>query len=137
MFAKKQKLAVKPTTEEIQFLMECGYLCQELGRGQAATDIFLGVSALCPDEPLPCTAIGSALMATGQAEEAAEHLQKVLEAFPDDPMTLATLGEAYFCQKKTDDARKCFELSLAKDKTGPAADMVRGYLELIGELDKR
>jgi predicted Zn-dependent protease len=137
MFAKKQKLAVKPTSEEIQFLMECGYLCQELGRGQAATDIFLGVSALCPDEPLPCTAIGTALLASGQVDEAVTHLEKVLTLFPDEPLVLTHLGEAYFCQKKTDEARKFLEQSLAKDKSGPTADLARGYLEMIGELDKR
>ncbi|MBN2432364.1 MAG: tetratricopeptide repeat protein [Acidobacteria bacterium] len=135
MFAKKPKLAVRPTTEEIHFLMECGYLCQELGRGQAATDIFLGVSALCPDDPLPCSAIGTSLLAMGQVNEAAEHLQKVLAAFPDDPLTLAHLGEAYLCQKNTAEARRFFKQSLEKDSTGPGAEIARGYLELMRELE--
>jgi len=135
MFAKKPKLAVKPTTEEIHFLMECGYLCQELGRGQAAADIFLGVSALIPDDPLPCSAIGATLLATGQVDDAVEHLKKVQALFPDDSLTLAHLGEAYLCQKKTAEARRSFEQSLEKDSTGPGAEMARGYLELISELE--
>jgi len=136
MFEKSEKLPIKPSQDETQFLMECGYLCQDLGRSQEATDIFLGVSALRPDDPLPAASIGAVLLSTGQVDEAVDHLQKVLTAFPEDPLTMAHLGEAMVCRKEIEEAKTTFKKVLEKDSDGPAGDIARTYMEFVKELEK-
>ena len=127
----------KPTDEEIQFLLESGYLCRDLGRHQEAVDIFLGIAALLPDNPLPDTSIGGVLLASGRVEEAREQLEKTLRQYPDDPFTLAHLGEVSLCRKEPEQTRTYFQRAAEKDPQGPGGQMARSYLELMREVDKK
>ena len=101
MFFNARKLTVKPTLDEVQFLMESGYLASDLGRHQQASDIFLGVAALLPDDPTPVAAIGGVLLAAGQINEAVDYLEKALKSFGGDPYLMAHLAEALLFRKRT------------------------------------
>ena len=137
MFIKARKLNVKPGQDEIHFLMESGYLATDLGRHQQASDIFLGVAALLPDDPTPVAAVSGVLLAAGQIDEAVRHMEKAVKGFGDDPFLLAHLGEALLYKKDNAQARKMFQASVQKAPEGPAAEMSKSYLHLIEELDKR
>lgn len=136
MFDPNTRIPVRPKTEEIQFLMECGYLNMEMGRHQEANDIFLGVAALCPDDPTPAAAITSVLLASGQVDDANDHIRKVMQAFPGNPLVMAHLGEVHLCRKETAAARDLFEKAREKDPAGPAGSMATAYLALLEEMDK-
>jgi tetratricopeptide (TPR) repeat protein len=137
MFIDANKLSVKPTQEEIYFLMESGYLANEMGRHQQASDIFLGVAALLPDDPTPVAAVGGVLLSAGQIEEAVGHLEKALKAFDEDPFLMAHLAEALLFHKENERAKQYFQKSVEKAPQGPAAEMAKSYLRLIAELEKR
>lgn len=137
MFYNARKLSVKPTLDEVQFLMESGYLASDLGRHQQASDIFLGVAALLPDDPTPVAAIGGVLLAAGQINEAVDYLGKALKAFGDEPFLMAHLAEALLFKKENARAKEYFLKAVEKSPQGPAASMAKSYLQLIQELEKR
>jgi tetratricopeptide (TPR) repeat protein len=137
MFFNARKLTVKPTLDEVQFLMESGYLATDLGRHQQASDIFLGVAALLPDDPAPVAAIGGVLLAAGQINEAVDYLEKALKSFGGDPYLMAHLAEALLFRKENARAKEYFLKVVEKSPQGPAATMARPYLQLIEELEKR
>jgi tetratricopeptide (TPR) repeat protein len=131
------KLNTRVSQDEIQFLMESGYLCRDCGRHQQAVDIFNGVAALLPGDPTPQAAIGSVLLASGQVDEAVRHLEGALKAFPDDPFTMAHLGEALLCKKEPAKAKAVFEQVLAKDPQGPGGIMAKSFMKFIEEAGKK
>lgn len=137
MFSAKKRLSVKASQDEILFLMESGYLSRDLGRSQAASDIFLGVSALVPHEPLPLAAIGTVLVAEGRYDEAVRHLEKALAVFPDDPLIEAHLGEALLYLKENARARKLFERSIQAQPKGPGAEISQSYLSFLDAVEKK
>jgi len=131
------KLNVRVTQDEIQFLMESGYLCRDSGRHQQAVDIFNGVAALLPGDPIPQAAIGSVLLASGQVDEAIRQLEGALKSFPEDPFTMAHLGEALLCKKETARAKDIFEKVMANDPQGPGGVMAKSFLNFIAEANKK
>lgn len=132
-----EKLNIRVTQDEIQFLMESGYLCRDSGRHQQAVDIFNGVAALLPGDPTPQAAIGSVLLASGQVDEAIRQLESALKSAPNDPFTMAHLGEAFLCKKETARAKDIFEQVLAKDPQGPGGMMAKSFLAFIAEANKK
>jgi tetratricopeptide (TPR) repeat protein len=137
MFFNARKLSVKPTLDEVQFLMESGYLASDLGRHQQASDIFLGVAALQPNDPTPVAAIGGVLLAAGQINEAVDYLEKALNSFGDEPYLMAHYAEALLFRKENARAKEYFLKAMGKSPQGPAATMARSYIQLIEELEKR
>lgn len=137
MSNEAKKLSVKPSQDELHFLLESGYLCRDLDRHQEAADIFQGAAALLPDDPLPVAALGGVLLASGQADAAVGCLEKGLADFPGDPFLKAHLAEALLCRKELPRAEELFHQAQAADPQGPAGQMARSYLEMIKELKAR
>ncbi len=137
MSNEAKKLSVKPSQDELHFLLESGYLCRDLGRHQEAADIFQGAAALLPEDPLPTAALGSVLLASGQVDDAVKCLEQGLANFPSSAFLQAHLAEALLCRKETVKAEGLFNQALAGDPQGPAGQMARSYLELIKELKSR
>lgn len=128
-------LNVKPSSGELEFLLESGYLLKDLGRYAEARDVFLGVAALLPDQPLPQTALGSCLLAEGRVDEAFRHLQAVRERFPDDPMVMVQIAEVLIWKKDLAGAKTLLQQALEKDPRGPAAGAARSWLKAAGQLE--
>ncbi len=128
---QERGLGVSASQDEIDFLMEAGFIYRDAGKYQEARDIFRGVMALRPNSEIPQIAIGTTLFVEGKLDEAIEAYRAALEKHPESAYAYAHLGEALFMKKEFDSARENLTRAIELDPDGPFGQMARSILEVI------
>lgn len=117
--------------EEIDFLMESGFIYRDAGKYQEARDVFEGVSLLRPNSEIPQVAIGTILFVEGRLDESVEAYKAALIKRPESAYAYAHLGEAYFMKKEFDKARDALLRAIELDPEGAFGKMAESILEVL------
>jgi tetratricopeptide (TPR) repeat protein len=124
-------LGVGVSQDEVDFLMEAGFIYRDAGKYQEARDIFRGVMALRPESEIPQIAIGTTLFVEGKLDEAITTYRAGLEKQPESAYAYAHLGEALFMKKEFDSAREALTRAVELDPEGAFGRMASSILEVI------
>jgi tetratricopeptide (TPR) repeat protein len=128
---QKRELGLSVSQDEIDFLMEAGFIYRDAGKYQEARDIFRGVMALRPDSEIPQVAIGTTLFVEGKLDDAVEAYRAALLKQPDSAYAYAHLGEALFMRKDFDTARENLNRAIELDPEGAFGKMAKAILEVF------
>ncbi len=125
--------------DEVQLLLEAGYLYLEMGKPKEAEDVFAGVCALLPESDVPLVALGNLEFAQGRFQRALKHHQDALKLRPDSAVAQAHVGEALLWLKKPKDGLAALDKAIAMEPEGPSAQFARALREAheTGELYTR
>ena len=126
-----RELGSSVSQDEIDFLMEAGFIYRDAGKYQEARDVFRGVMALRPNSEIPQVAIGTTLFVEGKLDEAIDAYRGALERQPESAYAYVHLGEALFMKKEFDEARKKLQRAIELDPEGAFGEMARSILEVI------
>jgi tetratricopeptide (TPR) repeat protein len=121
---------INPSSEELAFLMEAGFLYRDLQKHQEARDVFKGVRALAPKSEVPEVALGTVAFQQGNFEAAEKHYRRALELNPRSAWAYAHLGELVLFQADKDQARTYLKTALDLDPRGDYGKLARALLDL-------
>ncbi|MCS6884704.1 MAG: tetratricopeptide repeat protein [Acidobacteriota bacterium] len=117
--------------EEIDFLMEAGFIYRDAGRYEEAREVFTGVSLLRPNSEVPQVAIGTTLFVEGKLDECIEIYEEALKKNPESAYAYAHLGEAFFMKKEFDRAREALIRAVELDPEGAFGKMAEAILDVL------
>ena len=120
---------IKPSSEEIAFLMEAGFVLKDAKRFEQAEEVFKGVRALVPQNEVPEAALGAVCLDQGKLEEAIKHYKKALELNPKSAYAHAQLAEAYLFKHDKAAAKQEWKVALELDPKGDIGKLARAYIE--------
>ncbi|HWR49880.1 MAG TPA: tetratricopeptide repeat protein [Bryobacteraceae bacterium] len=122
---------ISPSTEEVHFLMESGFLYRDLGKFDEARDVFNGVRAMLPSSEVPEVALGTVTFQRGDFDGAARHYNRAVHLNPRSAFAHAHLGELSIFKKDKDSAREHLKTAVELDPRGEFGKMARGLLEFV------
>lgn len=125
---------VEPTREELQVLLETGFLLRDARRFQDARIVFQGVQALSPGSTVAEVGLGTVAFHEGDFEKAKTHYERALERDGRDAWAMAHLGEAELFAKRPDEAKAKLERAVELDPRGPGGQMARRLLQLSEQV---
>ena len=115
--------------QDIQLMLEAGYLYMELGKNTEAEEIFLGVSALIPHSEIPHTALGNLYFSMGRFSQALKAHQKAVEKKPDSSLAYASIGESYLFLNKSAEGMEALDKAIALDPEGSSGGAFASHLK--------
>ncbi len=125
---------VQPSLEELQTLMEAGFILRDAKRFDDARVVFQGVKALAPSSTEAEVALGAVAFHEGDFETAKKHYQRAIEANPRDAWAYAHLGEAELFSMRKEDAVRSLNKAVELDAKGSQGKMARKLLQLADEV---
>ncbi len=125
---------IKPSAEELQTLMEAGFILRDAKRFGDARVVFQGVKALAPASTEAEVALGAVAFHEGDFETAKKHYRRAIAANPRDAWAYAHLGEAELFSKQKEDAVRSLKKAVELDEKGAHGNMARKLLQLAKEV---
>lgn len=125
---------VQPTRDDLQALLEAGFILRSAGRLDDAQTVFQGVQALSPASTVAEVALGTIEFQRGEYAKARQRYERVIEANPRDAWAYAHLGEAELFAKRDSEARAALEKAIELDSKGPNGALARRLLKLADEI---
>jgi len=125
---------IKPSHDEVAFLVEAGIIYRDGKNFQAARDVFAGVKALFPRSEYPEVLLGTVEFQEGHFSNAEVHYRKALQLNPRSAYAYAHLGEASLFRKDKETARTHLKNALALDPLGESGKMARRLLEMTEQV---
>ncbi len=120
-------------SEDLQILMEAGYLLLGMFRYKEAQELFEGVTVLAPGSEVPWVALGNVHCVQGKFDQAITTYRKALEVEPKSAFAHAYLGEALLFKGERDKARNSLSEASQLDPKGKSGDFARSLLDLIAK----
>ena len=125
---------LQPTRDDLQALLEAGFILRAAGRLDDAQVVFQGVQALSPTSSVAEVALGTVDFQRGDYAKARQRYERVIEANPRDAWAFAHLGEAELFDKREDQARAALDKAVELDPKGPNGALARRLLKLADEI---
>lgn len=125
---------VEPGRDELQVLLEAGFLLRDARRFDDARIVFQGVQALAPTATAAEVGLGTVAFHEGDFETAKEHYRRALERNARDAWAMAHLGEAELFSKRPVEAREILERAVQLDPQGPNSVMARRLIQLSEQV---
>jgi tetratricopeptide (TPR) repeat protein len=125
---------VQPSQEELQTLMEAGFLLRDARRFEDARIVFQGVKALAPGAPEVDVALGVVAFHEGDFPAAKKHYEQAVALNPRDAWAYAHLGEVELFSKRKNEAIRFLKKAVELDEKGPYGKMARRLLQLADEI---
>ena len=125
---------LQPTRDDLQALLEAGFILRAAGRLDDAQVVFQGVQALSPTSAVAEVALGTVDFQRGDYDKARRRYERVLEANPRDAWAWAHLGEAELFAKREEQARAALDKAVELDSKGPNGALARRLLKLADEI---
>ncbi|MEZ5403554.1 MAG: tetratricopeptide repeat protein [Bryobacteraceae bacterium] len=122
---------VNPSRDEIELLMESGYVYRDARRFAEARDVFRGVRALLPASEVAEVALGTVCFEQGDFRGAAKHYRRAIEMNPNSALAHAHMGELRLFEKDKDGARECLKKAVEVDPRGPVRPLVESLREMV------
>ncbi len=125
---------LQPTRDDLQALLEAGFILRAAGRLDDAQVVFQGVQALSPTSTVAEVALGTVDFQRGDYEKARKRYERVLESNPRDAWAWAHLGEVELFAKREEQARAALDKAVELDSKGPNGALARRLLKLADEV---
>lgn len=125
---------VQPTRDDLQALLEAGFILRAAGRLDDARVVFQGVQALSPGSAVAEIALGTLDFQRGDYAKARQRYERVIEANPRDAWAYAHLGEAELFDKREEAARAALDKAVELDPKGPNGALARRLRKLTDEV---
>lgn len=122
---------ITPSTDEVHFLMESGFLYRDLGKFNEAREVFSGVRAMLPSSDVPEVALGTVTFQSGDFETAERHYRRAVHLNPKSAFAHVHLGELAIFQKDREAARVHLKAAMELDPRGDTGRMARALLEFV------
>ena len=129
--------ALRASREERGFLMQAGMAYCEARQFQEARDVFHGLAALDPKEPLAEIGLGSVCFGEGRFGEATAHYRAALKLSPSNAYAFALLGEAQVFQENYVAARTSLRRAQQLDGNGRYGTLANNLLKLVDCLQEQ
>lgn len=123
--------------EELEVILEAGFIYRDAGHYAHARDIFQGVRALLPGSEVPEVGLGTVAFQEGEFATAAKHYRRALERNPQSAWAHAHLGELALFSKDKDTAREHLRTACDLDPSGEYGRMARDLLKLVETVSFR
>ncbi len=120
-------------SEDLQILMEAGYLLLGMFRYKESQELFEGVTVLAPNSEVPWVALGNVHCVQGKFDQAITTYRKALEVEPKSAFAHAYLGEALLFKGERDKAKGSLSEASHLDPKGKSGDFARSLLDLISK----
>lgn len=133
----KSSEAMGASREERAFLLQAGTVYCEARRFDEARDVFLGLAALDPKEPLAEIGLGSVCFGEGRFSEAAAHYRSALKLSPSNAYAFALLGEAQIFQRNFAAAHISLRRAQQLDRNGCYGALAGNLLKLVDCLKEQ
>ena len=117
--------------EELEVILEAGFIYRDAGNYDHARDIFQGVRALAPSSEVPEVGLGTVAFQQGEFATAKKHYGRALQRNPNSAWAHAHLGELALFEKDKDSARAHLRLACELDPGGEYGNMARDLLKLV------
>jgi tetratricopeptide (TPR) repeat protein len=125
---------VQPSREELQTLMEAGYILRDAKRFDDARVVFQGVKALVPGSAEAEVALGAVAFHEGDFATAKKHYERVVAQNPRDAWAHAHLGEVELFSMRKEEAVRHLKKAVELDEKGAYGKMARRLLQLADEV---
>lgn len=126
---------IDPSLEELQVLLEAGFVYREAGSFDHARDIFQGVRSLRPQSEIPEIGLGTVAFHQGKFDLARKHYLRALERNPDSAWAQAHLAELSLFERNKDKAREHADEAVRLDPSGPFGQMARDVVRLADQVE--
>ena len=124
---------VQTTREDLQTLLEAGFILRAAGRLEDAQVVFQGVQALSPQLSVAEVALGTVDFQRGDFARARQRYERVIAGNPRDAWAYAQLGETELFDRRYEQARAALEKALELDPKGPHGALARRLLKLADD----
>ncbi|MBI1352771.1 MAG: tetratricopeptide repeat protein [Acidobacteria bacterium] len=125
---------VRTTREDLQTLLEAGFILRAAGRLDDAQVVFQGVQALSPNLSVAEVALGTVDFERGDFARARKRYERVIEANPRDAWAYAQLGETELFDRRYAEAKTALDKAVELDPKGPQGALARRLLKLLEEV---
>lgn len=121
--------------EEPELLMECAYLCLDLGWFDAARDIFTGVTRLLPNSEVPLNGLGQLFYQKKQLDVALQYHQQAAKRKPNDAYTQVLIGKTLLGQGQIRRGRRIIQqvLTPAYITNEPVRHLAKRLLSIFSD----
>ena len=122
---------LEPSAEELEVILEAGFIYRDAGNYDHARDIFQGVRAMVPASEVPEVGLGTVAFQQGEFSTANKHYRRALARNPQSAWAHAHLGELALFEKDKDTARAHLRTACDLDPSGAFGNMARDLLKLV------
>jgi tetratricopeptide (TPR) repeat protein len=125
---------IHPSQDEIQALMEAGFILRDAKRFDDARIVFQGVKALVPSSTEVEVALGAVAFHEGDFATAKKHYERAVAQNPRDAWAYAHLGEVELFSMRKEAAVSHLKKAVELDEKGAYGKMARRLLQLADEV---
>jgi tetratricopeptide (TPR) repeat protein len=128
---------MEASSEELEVILEAGFIYRDAGNYDHARDIFVGIRAMVPASEVPEVGLGTVAFQQGEFAAAAKHYKRAIERNPQSAWAHAHLGELALFQKDKETARIHLKTACDLDPSGAFGAMARDLLKLAESVTFR
>jgi tetratricopeptide (TPR) repeat protein len=125
---------INPSSEELAFLMEAGFLLRDLRKNEGAREVFKGVRALVPKSDVPEVALGTVAFQEGDFEAAEKHYRRAIQLNNRSAWAYAHLGELALFQMNQQKAQLYLKTAADLDPSGDHGKFARALTDLSNSV---